>query len=81
MFQPVVFAGVSLEPVERDLWTALVLRWRNCARDDNRKYEPSAWVLSNGSSHGHLPQQRFTFLDAGGWSRSWSLLAKCLEAG
>ena len=81
MFQPVLFAGVSLDPAEWDVWTALVLRWRNYARDDNRTYEPSAWVLSNGNSHAHLPQQRFTFLDAGGWDRSWSVLAKCLEAG
>jgi hypothetical protein len=84
MHRPLVIIDTSLNEAEWDLWHALLIRWRNFAKQKNQKSEPPIWVLdagtsANGSSSLRVLQaSRFKVLDAPDWPTAWQWLAEAV---
>jgi hypothetical protein len=77
MTSHLIFLGTSLSFNEWDIWFALVNRWRNYAKPENKKYEPKTFVLTTGENHKHLPSQ-FLRLDAPRYEDGWKWLGDML---
>jgi hypothetical protein len=78
MISHLVFLGTSLSFNEWDIWFALVNRWRNYAKPENKKYEPKTFVLTTGKHHKYLPSQ-FLRLNAPRYEDGWKWLGDMLH--
>ncbi|MBS4058277.1 MAG: hypothetical protein KGZ82_13235 [Bacteroidales bacterium] len=74
MSKPLLFIGSSIDKAEWDIWLALVNRWRNYGRDDNKKHEKPVFVLTRHNCHTHLPPDKFVRLEAPSYDESWQRL-------
>lgn len=80
MSRPLLFVGTSLSHAEWDLWYALVMRWRNFAKDANRRFLPPAWILTTPGTHLDIPagEDRIQRLEGADWSQAWTFLSTAL---
>ena len=78
MSSNLIFLGTSLAFSEWDIWFALVNRWRNFAKEKNKRHEPKTFVLTTGADHDHLPAQILR-LDATSYNQGWTWLGGILN--
>ena len=78
--RPLLIVGSSLCTSDWDVWFALVMRWRNFAKQSHRKFEPPIWILSVPGSHRDLPLQRISRLEAPDWNSGWARLAEAMNS-
>lgn len=85
MFRPLVIIGTSLDDAEWDIWYALLSRWRNFAKSENKKYESPIWYLTTEKEYKknalnqRFPNDRVEFLLADDWDTAWKWLADILS--
>jgi hypothetical protein len=81
MLRPLVIVGTSLNEAEWDIWYALLMRWRNFAKSENRQHELPIYLLraesetSDPASLRLLHSNRFKILSAPDWRTAWRWLA------
>lgn len=82
IYQPVIFAGTSLDSAEWDLWFSILMRWRNRGRSENPFAE--MWRLSQGDDDSSiltkdLSKGAIAPLHGEGWNESWAKLVNLMK--
>lgn len=72
-----IFIGTSLSESEWDIWFALINRFRNFARKENKSHQPETFILSVEGDHAHLPS-RIQRLEAPSYQTGWTWLVELL---
>ena len=77
--RPIIIIGTSLNQSEWDVWLTLITRWRNYAKQINKKYNTPIWYLCtheqvrNGDLD-HIPNGYIQRLVAPDWQTGWKWL-------
>ena len=77
--RPIIIIGTSLNQSEWDVWLTLITRWRNYAKQINKKFNTPIWYLCthkqvrNGDL-GHIPNGYIQRLVAPDWQTGWKWL-------
>ena len=77
--RPIIVIGTSLNQNEWDVWLTLITRWRNYAKQINKKYNTPIWYLCtykqvrNGDL-AHIPNGYIQRLVAPDWQTGWKWL-------
>jgi len=73
-----IFIGTSVSPSEYDLWFALINRFRNFAKKENKLHEPKTFVLTKPCDHGHFPSNILR-LEEASYCLAWNRIVKVMN--
>ena len=81
MQNPVIILGASLSYSELDLWQTFINRERNFLQKKNSKYKEPIFILTEGDSHSHIPNEFYfpIISNKSTFQKGWNELNKLLK--
>jgi hypothetical protein len=75
----IIFIGTSVSEAEYDIWFALINRFRNFAKKENKLHEPKTFVLTKPCDHRHFPSNILR-LEEANYCLAWDRIVKTMNS-